>query len=68
MKTAVKYIIILLMVVITLGGFFRWLVNDYLGITSIVALNAIRVTWILGIIVGFLLGRNWKAWRNLWGF
>jgi len=65
MKTWLKYVFLFLFAVL-LGGGVGWLVNVYLDITDATALNVIRVSWILGILVGFGIGRYWKEWKAFW--
>jgi len=65
MKTWLKYVILFLFAVL-IGGGVGWLVKDFLGITSTTALNAIRVTWVLGIFIGFAIGRYWNEWKGFW--
>jgi len=54
-----KYTLLLILAII-LGALAGWLITDYLDITSNTALNTIRVTWILGIFIGFAAGRYTK--------
>ncbi len=66
MKTLLKYLVLFLFAIV-IGFLVGWFVHRVLGITSNTALNAIRGAWILGIFLGFLLGRNWKKWKKFWG-
>jgi len=57
MNKITKYILILVLAIIT-GGLVGWFITSYLGITDTVALNTIRVTWVLGVLIGYLAGRK----------